>query len=120
MEVCMKPKYISLLVSLDQRAVPSHIGKCFTEVCLAHNSKICFPLRKSKDKCTWKCLRLASNHIGRTVATCFVLFLIAVASDLEQDFHVKPRSPFMYFCNMLFRNYFSAQNHIGKPYFPIV
>lgn len=69
----MKPRQVSLLVSLDQCAVLSHIGKHFAEVCLAYNSKIYFPLRKSKEKSTWKCLRFASNHIGRTLAMCFVL-----------------------------------------------
>lgn len=110
----MKPRQISLLVSLDQCAILSHIGKHFAEVCLAYNTKIYFPLRKSKEKCTWKCLRFASNHRGRTLALCFVLFLIAVASDQKQHLSIKLCSFVLCFSNTLFHNYFSAKNHMRK------
>lgn len=120
MEVCMKRRSISLLVSVDQRAGFSHVGKRFAEACLAYNNKNYIPLRKSEDKCAWKCLRLASYHIGRTLVMRFVLFLIAVASDVEQDLDVKPCSPFLCFRNMLFHNSFSAHDHARKPSLLIV
>lgn len=89
MEVCMEPRQISLLVSLDQCAVLSHIGKYFAEVCHAYNSKNYFPLSKSKEKCSWKCLRFASNYIGRILAARFVFFLVVVASDQKQHLGIK-------------------------------